>query len=272
MKTYYNLLELTSAATLEDIKRNFRREIAKYHPDKVQHLGAEFQEIAASKAAELTQAYKTLSNETDRAEYDEMLRTGAQPGASATAPAAAGQGAPQPAHARSAVAEVEPEPAQASRGSVFQQDRAGASQLIFKATVIRFRQALQSEFGSYEEPRVDPFQVTCIPKPAFWKLKTPPCVLGRFVEQVDAGTVSESWAAAARMKKDGQRDLVVFVMGPAVVPAGELAAVITEQRKKPIPGGGTLVLVPVNTRTWSAHVPNDAPALVKTLLERLKSA
>jgi hypothetical protein len=73
------------------------------------------------------------------------------------------------------------------------------------------------------------------------------------------------------MKKDGPRDLLVFVMGPAVAPAAELAAAITEQRKKPIPGGGTLVLVPVNTRTWAAHVPNDAPAVVKSLLERLKS-
>ncbi len=83
MKTYYELLELTGSATFEDIKRNFRREIAKYHPDKVQHLGEEFQEIAAVKAAELTQAYKTLSDETLRAEYDELLRTGGEPDAAA---------------------------------------------------------------------------------------------------------------------------------------------------------------------------------------------
>jgi hypothetical protein len=266
MKTHYDLLELTSAATLDEVKRNFRREIAKYHPDKVQHLGAEFQEIAARKAAELTEAYKTLTDETQRAEYDDMIRTGAHPGASAAAPAA-----PQRAHARTAVAEAEPEPAPAARGSVFQQERAGASQLIFKASVIRFRQALTTEFGSYEQPKVDPFQVACVPKSGFLKFKTPPCVFGRFVEQVDAGVVTESWSAAARMKKDGPRDLLVFVMGPAVAPAAELAAAITEQRKKPIPGGGTLVLVPVNTRTWAAHVPNDAPAVVKSLLERLKS-
>ena len=267
MKNYYDLLELTSAATLDDIKRNFRREIAKYHPDKVQHLGAEFQEIAARKAAELTEAYKTLTDETQRAAYDDMIRTGAHPGASAAAPAA-----PQRAHARTAVAEAEPEPAPAARGSVFQQDRAGASQLIFKASVIRFRQALTTEFGSYEQPKVDPFQVACVPKAGFLKFKTPPCVLGRFVEQVDAGVVIESWSAAARMKKDGPRDLVVFVMGPAVAPAGELAVAINEQRKKPIPGGGRLVLVPVNTRTWNAHIPTDAPAIVKSVLARLKSA
>lgn len=270
MKTYYDLLELTSSATLDDIKRNFRREIAKYHPDKVHHLGAEFQEIAARTAAELTQAYKTLCDETQRAEYDEMLRSGAHP-ATGNAASAAREEAPQRAYSTAAVAEPEPEAAQPARGSVFQQDRAGASQLIFKASVIRFRQALTTEFGSYEEPRVDPFQVICVPKPGFLRFKTPPCVLGRFVEQVDGATVSESWAAAARMKKDGQRDLIVFVMGPAVAPAGELAAAINEQRRKRIPGGGKVVLVPVNSRTWNAHIPTDAPAIVKSLLERLKS-
>jgi hypothetical protein len=261
MKTYYDLLELTSTATVEEIKRSFRREIAKYHPDKVHHLGAEFQEIAASKAAQLTEAYKTLSDDTRRAEYDEMLRT--------AAPHVDTQRAP----VRPPVAEAEQqEAAQVPRGSVFQHDRDDASQLIFKATVIRFRKAIQSEFGRYEEPRVDPFQVTCVPKPAFWKLRVPPAVLGRFVEQVNAGTVAESWSAAARMKNDGAGDRVVFVMGPAVAPAGELAAAISEQRRKPIPGGGKLILVPVNTRTWAAHVPNDAPPVVKALLERLKTA
>jgi hypothetical protein len=148
----------------------------------------------------------------------------------------------------------------------------GASSLIFKAAVMRFRTVLQAEFGSYEEPNVEAFQVACIPKPPFWKLKLPPRVLGRFVDQVDAASVSESWTAASRMKKDSQRDLVVFVMGPAVAAAGELATAITEQRRKPMLAGGKLILVPVNTRNWSAHVPTDAPDVVKSLLSRLKSA
>ena len=46
-KTYFELLSLPTTATLDEIRRSFRREIAKYHPDKVQHLGEEFQEIAA---------------------------------------------------------------------------------------------------------------------------------------------------------------------------------------------------------------------------------
>ena len=50
-RTYFELLGLPTTATLDEIRRSFRREIAKYHPDKVQHLGEEFQEIAAVKAA-----------------------------------------------------------------------------------------------------------------------------------------------------------------------------------------------------------------------------
>src|SRR4051812_42732495 len=78
-RTYYELLELPRTASADDIKKAFRREIAKYHPDKVQHLGQEFQEIAVVKAAELTQAYKALSDATSRAEYDAMLEDGGEP-------------------------------------------------------------------------------------------------------------------------------------------------------------------------------------------------
>ena len=273
MKTYYELLDVPPTATVEDIKRNFRREIAKYHPDKVQHLGAEFQEIAAVKAAELTQAYKTLSDSALRTEYDALLREGDQPETTrpAAAPARPAAEEPQPTprpHPAPAAEPASPAPT----GSVFSQDRAASSDLLHRATVARFRQSLLSEFGSFEELRVDGFQVACLPKPPFWSLRLPPRVLGKFVPQVDAAAVGEGWGQASRMKKDSQRDLIVFVMGPAVAAAGELAAVIAEQRKRPMPAGGKLTLVPVNTRTWNAHVPNDAPAVVKSLLTRLKTA
>ena len=86
-KTHYQLLEVVPDAPADEIKRAFRREIAKYHPDKVQHLGKEFQEIAAVKAAELTQAYKTLTDAVMRAEYDALLAEGG--GGVAPAPPAA---------------------------------------------------------------------------------------------------------------------------------------------------------------------------------------
>lgn len=252
-RTYYELLDVARTASADDIKRAFRREIAKYHPDKVQHLGAEFQEIAVVKAAELTQAYKILGAPAARAEYDAQL--GENGGPAVPAP-------PPPLR-------EEPRPA---GGSTFEKARAGATDLIRRATMMRFRQALEGEFGRYEDTRLQGFDVVCIPTPGFFSLRLPPRVLGRFVDHVDAATVAETWSFASRMKKDAKRDLCVFVMGPRVAPPGELAVAIAEQRRRPMPAGGKLVMIPVSTQNWNAHVPTDAPASVKSLLARLKSA
>lgn len=271
------MLEVAPTATVDEIKRAFRREIAKYHPDKVQHLGHEFQEIAAVKAAEFTQAYKILSDDTLRGDYDAQLKAGVTPQLGRERPAPPPpqaqeasprpQAAERPAHGGAAAAEAEPSP-----GRSFSTDRVGASDLVRKAAVMRFRQALTQEFGACEEASVQGFDVVCKPpKGGFFSRTLPPRMLGRFVAQVDAASVQESWGMASRMKRDDQRDVCVFIMGPAVAPAGELARAIAEQRRKPMPAGGTLIMVPVNTRTWSAHVPHDAPPVVKALLTRLQS-
>jgi hypothetical protein len=109
------------------------------------------------------------------------------------------------------------------------------------------------------------------PKGGFLSRTVPPRMLARVVDQVDAGAVQESWAMATRLRKDDQREACLFIMGPTVAPAGELGRAINEQRRKPMPPGLKLIVVPVNTRTWSAHIPTDAPAQVKTFLARLAS-
>jgi hypothetical protein len=268
-KPFYELLEVAADASTDEIKRAFRREIAKYHPDKVQHLGKEFQDIAANKAAELTRAYKTLIDPAARAEYDAPVAPGqadtARPKASAPPSPSPGSSAPS-----SPAAAAPPPQAPPSGASGFQQDRAGANDLVQRATVARFRSALTSEFTSWEEFSLAGFQVSCIPKANFWSLRLPPRVLGRFVPQVDGAAVTETWEMALRLPKDSQRDTcLVFLMGPAIAPAGELAAALKESMRKP--SKTRLVMVPVNTRTWNAHVPNDAPPLVKALITRFKT-
>ncbi len=271
-KTYYDLLDLPPSAAADEIKHAFRREIAKYHPDKVQHLGKEFQEIAVSKAAELTQVYQTLGDVDARAEYDAQLAGEASSHAPVAATAPGASQAVHMAPASDGRREPQADPQGASAASIFAQDRAGALDLVRRATMMRFRQALETEFGSYQDASVEGFEVTCIPKAPFWSLRLPPRVLGRFLPQVTGPAVSETWALASRIKKDPQRDLCVFVMGPSVAASGELAQAIAEQRRKPMPAGGKLVLIPVNTTTWNAHVPTDAPPVVRSLLTRLKSA
>jgi len=264
--TYYELLELTPQASAEDVKRAFRAQIAKYHPDKVQHLGKEFQDIAASKAADLTRAYKTLTDPAARAEYDGSAAT-AEPHSSR---ASATQSATATATAPSAT-ETSTEPvSDTPPSSAFQQDRAGANDLVQRATVMRFRTSLTAEFRSWEEFTLQGFEVACTPSAAFWSLKLPPRVLGRFVPQVDGKALTETWNMASRIPKDSQRELcVIFLMGPSIAPAGELATAVNDARRRPT--STRLMLVPVNTRTWSAHVPTDAPQVARALVTRLKT-
>ena len=55
-KNHYEVLEVAPTAPADEIKRAFRAQIALYHPDKVHHLGKEFQEMAAGRATALTEA------------------------------------------------------------------------------------------------------------------------------------------------------------------------------------------------------------------------
>jgi hypothetical protein len=267
-KTYYELLDVGADASAAEIKSAFRREIAKYHPDKVQHLGEEFQEIASTKAAELTQAYKALSDPALRAEYDTMLGEGGHPSAVARAPHVPGYSArPHPAAPYAATAEPT-----TPRGAQFDNDRRDVDDLMRRATMARFQTAIAGEFGSYEPATLAGFEVAALPTARFWSLRLPPRILGKFVALVDGNAVAEAWARASKMKKDVQRDLCVFLMGPALASPTELAVAIAEQRKRPMPAGGKLVLIPVNTKNWSAHIPTDAPDVCKTLLARLKAS
>ena len=265
-KPFYTLLDVAPDASADDIKRAFRREIAKYHPDKVHHLGQEFQEIAATRAAELTRAYKALIDPVTRAEYDADERADELSAPRPPSPPPAPSATPAASEFAPRLAEDPP-----GGASAFQQERMGANDLVQRATVMRFRTALTGEFRSWEEFSLAGFQVTCLPKAAFWSLRLPPRVLGRFVPQVNGPALAETWTMASRIPKDSQRDLcVIFLMGPAVAPAGELAAAISESRRQPT--ATKLLMVPVNTLTWSAHIPTDAPPVVKSLLARLKSA
>jgi len=71
-------------------------------------------------------------------------------------------------------------------------------------------------------------------------------------------------------ERDDERGRCLFLMGQYVAPAAELALAIARERRRPAFASLELTIVPVNTRTWSASVPNDAPAPVKSLMARLE--
>ena len=268
--TYYELLELTPQASADDIKRALRAQIAKYHPDKVQHLGKEFQAMAADRAAELTEAYRILSDANRRAEYDRTLGEGGMP-AKAAAPAAAaagtggGPGAPPPRPSAPPPSSGPTTPT----GPQFRQERATRDEFVRKATMVRLRTALEA-VGGYDESEARGFDIALVPKKKLFSSTKNPRLLGRFVGTVDRDAVADTWAQAAKWA--GGDEACVLLMGTSLAPAGDLATEIGDQRRKHgRAGGGKLVLIPVDARDWEARMPLDAPPIAKTLLARLRS-
>jgi DnaJ-domain-containing protein 1 len=55
---YRRILGVTNGDTPETIKTRYKELLTKYHPDKVQHLGVEFQEMADKKTKSIMEAYE----------------------------------------------------------------------------------------------------------------------------------------------------------------------------------------------------------------------
>lgn len=59
----YKVLEITKGATVDEIKKAYRKMAKKYHPDKVIHLGKEHQKGAEEKFRQVQKAYEQLQKE-----------------------------------------------------------------------------------------------------------------------------------------------------------------------------------------------------------------
>ena len=67
-QTWYEILGVSSTATLDQIKKAYREKIVQYHPDKVVKLGPELKELALRMSQEINSAYrqaKTLRRDSD---------------------------------------------------------------------------------------------------------------------------------------------------------------------------------------------------------------
>ncbi|MBW2030373.1 MAG: DnaJ domain-containing protein [Deltaproteobacteria bacterium] len=58
----YEVLGIDRTASGEEIRTAYRRLVSKYHPDKVVHLGEEFQTLAEEKFKEIQEAYQALTS------------------------------------------------------------------------------------------------------------------------------------------------------------------------------------------------------------------
>lgn len=265
MKTYYELLGVQPKAPADEIKRAFRREIARYHPDKVQHLGPEFQEIAATRAAELTEAYRILMDEGARQRYDEGL--------TAPAPAAAPRPAPpQPAPPRPSEAKPAPPPGDSQKKDHrFQQERSTTSEFVRKAVFAKLRDAVAAIWdgaAASTAPGLDAVYSLKGKRGLFRKAEPPLRLVAKYVAHVDAAAIEESWTPAISSGQAGET-VCLLLLGSDVAPARELSATVAALRRKSRKPGP--VLVPVDVRDWDALFPPEAPASVRAILQRLRA-
>jgi len=91
---YYNILKVNRNATLDDLKKSYRRLARTWHPDKNPTGGAE----AEAKFKQITEAYEVLSDPEKRAIYDQYGEEGLKgmppPGSQSRSSTAAGPSGP----------------------------------------------------------------------------------------------------------------------------------------------------------------------------------
>jgi hypothetical protein len=270
VKTHYELLGLDRSADPDAIKKAFRREIARYHPDKVIHLGAEFQEMAATRAAELTVAYKTLTDQALREEYDAGISGGAPPSAATTSAPQPRRDAHQPVDRP---IDDEPHPLPTGGRERFAAERAGRDLILKRAITGRVLGIVETMHGEVETPSVRGFDMAIVPlaTPRFLGAP-PPRVLVKVVETADGPAIIEAYAAASRARVHaGKSPVVVLLFSQSIAPQTELSKANeanARQRKAPDAPEEVAVVV-VNASDWSCRLPPNCSSAVHKLTDQI---
>jgi hypothetical protein len=275
LKTHYELLGLEPTADSDAIKKAFRREIARYHPDKVIHLGAEFQEMAAVRAAELTIAYKTLTDAALRAQYD--ANVAADPASSAPTPARPVPRDDEPSERPAPADEAPPPPPPPGSNSKtrFASERADRDVILKRAIAGRVLGIVETLYGKVETPVVRGFDLAMVPLAKARFLGTaPPRVLVKVVDVADAAAITEAHGAASRAHLHaGKSPVVVLLFAAQLAPQNELSkANDANARQRKVPDAPyEVAVVVVAAADWSCRLPPNCSAAVQKLAERICS-
>lgn len=275
MKTHYDVLGLDRSADADAIKKAFRREIARYHPDKVIHLGAEFQEMAATRAAELTVAYKTLTDSALRQEYDASIDAGLPPPhlPQTPPPEPPRQERYQPPTVEDIRRDTPPPPT-GGKGR-FAAERADRDLILKRAIAGRVMAIVESLYGKLLTPVVRGFDLAMVPvtKPRFLGA-APPRVLVKVVDIADGAAITEAFNAAARARVHVSKSpVVVLLFAKKIAPQQELSKANeanARQRKAPDMPDEVAVVV-VDTADWSCRLPPNCSTAVHKLTAQIRA-
>jgi len=248
------LLGIALPASIDEVKRAYRRQISRYHPDKVHHLGEEFQALAAEKSAQLTEVYRRLLEANGS---DERIDDVASPTATPREePRVEDVSTPPPVN----------------RMASWQAVAAGCPSLILTAAIDRVSQAVRLTL-----PRADEFTV-----PGFsgaWKTRADwrGLLKRRPIEGVllraPAGGMTVEGQRAPRIRPmvsgvDGAIVIVDLVVGPlAIEPQPNSNARPVSSR-----GERDVHVVTLDAMTWKAHLPPEAPAIAHLILARVRDS
>lgn len=72
---HYAILNISRNAKIDEIKRAYRREMSKYHPDRFATASAEEQRYASLRSQRINEAHRVLSDFFSRNDYDRSIDT-----------------------------------------------------------------------------------------------------------------------------------------------------------------------------------------------------
>ncbi|MGH9383226.1 MAG: J domain-containing protein [Vicinamibacterales bacterium] len=244
-RTHYELMSIDPSADDAGIKTAFREQIARYHPDKVVHLGQEFQELAAERTAELTAAYTTLIDPALRRQYDESLRV------------------------RQVVRhDSGADPAR------FSAERAGGDGIVQRALIGRVRNAVIDLYGAVDSPRVRGFDLTLVPTTSPPLMRSPfPRVFVKLRDVADAAQVREACAEAARagLHVPGS-PINVLLFGKRLSDEPQILMAcdnVRNQRRAGVPEKTFAVVI--DAADWRALFASSAPPALRRFIDRLRT-
>jgi hypothetical protein len=250
-KNYYDLLALDPLCSTEEIKHAFRQQIALSHPDKVSHLAREIQDLALMRTAELTEAYRILSNGQMRFAYDRQLEETAKAGVPA-------------------IANYKADKHEEPTGGI------GRGDFINKSVLARLKSAIQEILPGMPEVPIGGFEASFANRRK-WNIlsneKGCTQVLVRALPLVDSQAVEDGWGKALKAVRDIDGDIYLFLAGVKLDGADKLSAAILDmQRRSRLQNGTRILVVPLNVHSFSALIPNGAPEPLRAIIHALKTA